>query len=178
MLIELGDVVGLAVGVERLVAPVERARRSRETRLSSIANSGIVDAALVHLVDVLHVDRTARRTISSAANPSLGEVARPLVLELPEERCRGACGVELRKRDGVGGEVGVLDVGDRLAERAQPGRDLRDHDLRDLPSSAASRPACAEVAPPPATSQKSRGSWPRSTDTERIPPIMFALMTS
>ena len=47
-----------------------------------------------------------------------------------------------------------------------------------IPSSAASRPACAEVAPPPATMLKSRGSWPRSTDTDRIPPIMFPFTMS
>ena len=39
--------------------------------------------------------------------------------------------IELRKLRRVGGEVRVFDVGDGLAERAEPGRDARDDHLAD-----------------------------------------------
>ena len=43
------------------------------------------------------------------------------------------------------------------------------------PSSRASAEACSGPAPPKANSAKSRGSWPRDTDTMRIAPAIFML---
>ena len=60
--------------------------------------------------------------MSASANPSSAQVLATLVLQLEEEAAE-ALRLDFRKLDGVGGEVGVLDVGDRFAERAEPGGD-------------------------------------------------------
>ena len=46
-----------------------------------------------------------------------------------------------------------------------------------MPSSGAISQACSPPQPPNATSAKSRGSWPRSTDTTRIARSILALAT-
>ena len=59
-------------------------------------------------------------------------------------------------------------------EDAGGGRD----EHRVDPSSSASAHACSGPAPPNATSAKSRGSWPRSTETTRSARTISALTTS
>ena len=46
-----------------------------------------------------------------------------------------------------------------------------------MPRSRASSTAYKGPAPPKATSAKSRGSWPRFTETRRIAPAMLARVT-
>ena len=63
--------------------------------------------------------------------------------------------------------------------RARRGRPrLRERAPSRIPSSSASSQACSGPAPPNATSAKSRGSWPRSTDTTRSARSISALTTS
>ena len=98
----------------------------------------------------------------------------------PSLRCRSSTAriagfVEQRHRLVDRVDEVVAQIGDDAAERIGDARPRRHQHACGRPSSRASAVACSGPAPPKANSAKSRGSWPRDTDTMRIAPAIFML---
>ena len=146
------DVGGAAAGS----ASAGRAQSAVRTATSSIARRvGIAVALLVRAVEPL-------REVSSRAAQELERLAAVAEVGL----ALGRQLARLRERHDVRAHA----VAPLVAARARAPRARRPRpgtSTVEIPSSSASSHACSGPAPPKATSAKSRGSCPRSTETTR-----------